>query len=171
MDQFLLSSFSEKPKQKYLYCDSCNSLLPAPGFYCVQCDPPEGPALSTEGDLTFYQAILRILLLTLLFFAIVIIKFDTDKVEKFSYSEKETELIIANDEDFKIFFKINTTLANIRSLPNVKTGKVVGKLRMGTKVEVVGTEKEWSKVILKNTQGGKAKYGWIATKLLDSEIN
>ena len=69
-----------------------------------------------------------------------------------------------------IIFKVNTSLANLRSLPNLKTSKVIDTISMGTQVEVVGNEKDWSKVIYKSGPGVEAKTGWIATKLLDSEI-
>ena len=170
MDQIVLNSFREEPENKYLYCDSCNSLLPAPGFYCVQCDPPQGPSSVSEGDLTFFQAILRIVLLILLFLAIAVVKLDIYLMEGSSPIPKETPLKIAEDEDFKIFFKVNTRLANLRNLPNVKTSEIIDTINMGTQVEVVGAESGWSKVIYKSSPEIKAKTGWIATRLLDSEI-
>ena len=77
---------------------------------------------------------------------------------------------VAEDEDFKIFFKVNTGLVNLRSLPNMKTSKIIGSLALGAQVEVLGAERGWSKVSLKQEADGPAKTGWIATKLLDSEI-
>ena len=76
MDQIILSHFREGSEKKFFYCDTCNSLLPAPGFYCVQCDPPQGPSVESEGDLTFSQAALRITLLVILFLAIAFVKVD-----------------------------------------------------------------------------------------------
>ncbi|MZH04187.1 MAG: SH3 domain-containing protein [Nitrospinae bacterium] len=170
MDQIVLNSFRDEPEHKYLYCDSCNSLLPEPGFYCVKCEPPKGPDSFSEADLTFSQAMLRIALLTLLFVVIAVFRLDIDMGQVVSSGSKETPLKIAVDEDFKIFFKVNTGLANLRSLPNVKSSKIIDTISLGTQVEVVGTERGWSKVIYKPGPGVKAKTGWIATKLLDSEI-
>ena len=68
----ILKNSQEQSELKYLYCDSCNSLLPASGLFCVQCDPPEGPILVPEGELTFPQAMLRIALLILLFFLLFV---------------------------------------------------------------------------------------------------
>ena len=76
MAQIILSKFGNKPERKYLYCDSCNSLLPAPGYYCVQCEPPQGPELEPQGELNLSQAMLRISLLTLFFTIIVVFKLD-----------------------------------------------------------------------------------------------
>ncbi len=170
MDQSVLNSFRDEPEHKYLYCDSCNSLLPAPGFYCVQCEPPQGPGLASEGELAFSQAMLRIMLLALIFAIIAVFKLDVNVMEVLSSGQDETQMKVAEDEDFKIFFKVNTGLVNIRSLPNMKTSKIIGSLSMGTQVEVLGTERSWSKVKYKSESGGDLKTGWIATKLLDSEI-
>ena len=170
MDQIVLNSFREGPERKYFYCDTCNSLLPTPGFYCVKCDPPQGPILDSEGDLTFFQAILRITLLTLLFIIIAVFKLDINIQEVYSPELKETPLKIAEDEDFKLIFKVNTRLANLRNLPKLTTSKVIDTLKLGTQVEVVGAEGDWSNVIIKSGPDVEAKKGWIATKLLKSEI-
>ena len=170
MDQIVLNSFREGPENKFFYCDSCNSLLPAPGFYCVQCEPPQGPSLESEGDLTFFQAALRIVLLTILFLAIAVVKLDKYIMDVVPSGKKIVPLKIAEDEDFKLIFKVNTRLANLRSLPKIKTSKIISTLKMGTQVEVVGAEGDWSKVLIKPGPGIKAETGWIATKLLKSEI-
>ena len=170
MDQIVLKNFRKESENKYLYCDSCNSLLPAPGFYCVKCEPPQGPDSFSAGDLTFFQAILRIVLLTILFVVIAVFKLEVDMQKVLSYEPKNKPIKIAVDEDFKIIFKVNTNLANLRSLPNIKTSKIIDTISMGTQIEVVDTEKGWSKVIYKQGPGIKAKSGWIATRLLESEI-
>ncbi len=102
---------------------------------------------------------------------IAVFKLDVDMQEVFSPAKKETPLKIAVDKDFKIFFKINTRLANLRSLPNIKTSKIIDTISMGSKVEVVGIEGNWSQVIFKSGPNIESKKGWVATKLLDSEIN
>jgi hypothetical protein len=170
MDQSVLNRFGNKPESKYLYCDCCNSLLPTPGFYCVQCDPPQGPELEPQGDLKFSQAMLRISLLTLMFLIVAVFKLDINLKDVFSSSKQETPLKVAEDENFKVFFKVNTRLANLRSLPNMKNSKKIGTFKMGDQVEVLGAERDWSKVKYKPQEGEGTKIGWIATKLLDSEI-
>ncbi len=170
MDQSVLNSFAYEPERRYLYCDSCNSLLPAPGYYCVQCDPPQGPEPDIEGELKFSQAMLRISLLTLLFLVTAVFKLDLPLVDIFSSRAQEEPMKVAEDEDFKVFFKVNTGMVNLRSLPNMKTSKIIGSLMMGDQVEVLGAERVWSKVKLKPQAGEEPKTGWIATKLLDSEI-
>ena len=170
MAQSILNSFGNKPERKYLYCDSCNSLLPAPGYYCVQCEPPQGPELESQGELKFSQAMLRISLLTLMFLIVAVFKLDINLKDFFSSSVQVTPLKVAEDEDFKVFFKVNTRVANMRNLPNMKNSKIIDSLEMGVQVEVLGAERGWSKVKLKPQVGEGTKIGWIATKLLDSEI-
>jgi hypothetical protein len=170
MAQIILSKFGNKPERKYLYCDSCNSLLPAPGFYCVQCEPPQGPELESQGELKLFHAILRIILLTLMFLIVAVVKLDIKLKDVFLSSVKETPLKLAEDENFKVFFNVNTRLANLRSLPNMKNSKIIDTLKMGDQVEVLGAERAWSKVKFKPQVGEGSKIGWIATKLLDSEI-
>jgi hypothetical protein len=170
MDQNILNRFGNTPERKYLYCDSCNSLLPKPGYYCVQCEPPQGPELESQGEQKFSHAMLRISLLTLIFLIVAVFKLDINLKDVFLSSEQETPLKVAEDEDFKIFFKVNTKLANLRSLPNIKNSKIIDLLKMGVQVEVLGTERNWSKVKFKPQVGEETKIGWMATKFLDSEI-
>ena len=170
MDQSLLNKFGDKPERKYLYCDSCNSLFPAPGYYCVRCEPPQGPELESQGELKFSQAMLRISLLTLMFLIVAVFKLDINLKDVFSSSKQETPLKVAKDEDFKVFFKVNTRLANLRNLPNIKNSKIIDKLEMGNQVELLVAERGWSKIKFKPQAGEGTKIGWIATKLLDSEI-
>ena len=87
-----------------------------------------------------------------------------------SSEEKEVPLKLAVDEDFKLIFKVDTRLANLRNLPNFKTSRVIDTLKLGAQVKVVGADGDWSKVIVESGPDVEAKTGWIATKLLKSEI-
>ena len=171
MGENILNSFRDKSEGKSFYCDSCNSLLPPPGYFCVQCEPPHGPDLKIENELTFSQAMLRICLMILLFIVLSIFKLDINLFDGSTIGQNETKLKIPEDEDFKLFYKINTGLANVRSLPNSKTSKIIATLPMETKVEILHEmHRGWSKVKYKKEPGDKYKTGWIATKLLSSEI-
>jgi len=171
MDQSILNRFKDKPRPKYLHCYSCNSLLPAPGYFCDNCEPPLGPDLIIEDELTFFQAMIRISLLVLLFLVVAIFKLDINFLDELTNNQKETKFKIAEDEDFKLFYKINTGLANVRSLPNSKTSKIIATLPLGTKIEILHEmHRGWSKVKYKKELGDQYETGWIATKLLSSEI-
>jgi len=171
MGQSILSKFRNESERKYFYCDTCDSLLPAPGFYCEQCEPPRGPDSIIENELTFSQAMLRISLLALLFSVVAIFKLDINIVDELPYDQGETKFKIAEDEDFKIFYKINTGLANVRSHPSSKRSKIIATLPRGAQVEILHEmHRGWSKVKYKVKLGDQYKKGWIATKLLSSEI-
>ena len=170
MNQSALKNFGEKSEYKNLYCDTCNSLIPPPGFFCIQCGPPHGPVAFGKGELTFLKMILRVTLLTLLFLVIAIFKLDMNILAVFPINQDETQIKVPEDEDFKIIFKVNTGLANIRNLPNMKTSKIIDSIPIGTQVMVNGVQGDWSKIKYGPEFNGKLKTGWIATRFLDSEI-
>ena len=170
MSPSALKSFREKPEYKKLYCDTCNSIMPPPGFFCIQCGPPDGPVAVQEGQLTFFKMILRVTLLTLLFLIIAIFKLDINLIGFLPINQGETQIKVAEDEDFKIIFKVNTDLANIRNLPNMKTSKIIDSIPIGTQVMVNGVQGDWSKIEYSHELNDNLKTGWIAKKLLDSEI-
>ena len=86
MDQSISNTVRDESGLKSFNCDTCSSLLPAPGFYCEQCEPPSGPASIMEGELTFYQAMLRISLLILLFLAFSETDFNFEKLSFLSFN-------------------------------------------------------------------------------------
>ena len=79
-------------------------------------------------------------------------------------------LKVAEDEDFKLFFKVKVNFANLRDKPNIKTSKVIFVMSKGTPVEVLEKKGKWSKIRLNPKPGEEARTGWLASKLLDSEI-
>ena len=170
MSPSVLKSIGENPENKDIYCGTCSSLIPPPGFFCIQCGPPEGPVAAIEGELTFSKMILRITLLILLFLIIAVFKLDINMTEVLSINHDEKQMEVADDDDFKIIFKVNTGLANIRNLPNMQTSKIIDSIPIGTQVMVNGIEGGWSKIKYSHELNDNLKTGWIATRLLDSEI-
>ena len=169
MSPSVLKSFRENPEYKDLYCSTCNSLIPAPGFFCVQCGPPEGP-IGVKEELTLLKTTLRITLLTLLFLIIAVFKLDINMMEVFSINQDEKQMKIAEDKDFKIIFKVNAAAANIRNLPNMTTSQIIDSIPLGTQVMFAEVEGDWSKIKYSSGPNGNLNTGWIATRLLDSEI-
>ncbi len=158
-------------KNRGQHCDTCGAILPAPGFFCAQCGPPSAPDIDTENGLSFFQACLRITLLTLIFIAVVMVKLEIDPATLFQNQEvKEPPLKIAEDEDYKIFFKVNVSFANLRDEPDTTTSTILFVLPKGTQVEVLDKKEGWSKIRSKPKSGEQARTGWLASKLLDSEI-
>jgi hypothetical protein len=158
-------------KRRYQYCDTCGTLLPAPGYYCVQCGPPVPPEADPEKGLNASQASLRIALLTLIFIVIAVFKLEIDLTSLFQEAViVEAPLKVAEDEDFELFFKVKVSFANLRDKPNTKTGKIIFVLTQGTAVEVLEKKGKWSKIRSKPGPGEQARIGWMGSKLLDSEI-
>jgi hypothetical protein len=158
-------------KRKHQYCDVCGTLLPAPGFFCVLCDPPEPPDPDPEKGLNTFQTFSRIALLTLIFIVIVLVKLEINPQNQATQDvTSEAPLQIAEDKDFKLFFTVNVRLANLRDKPNTKTSKVIFALTQGSPVEILKKEGKWSKIKTKVKLGEKVHVGWIGSKLLDSEI-
>ena len=158
-------------KRKHQYCDVCGTLLPAPGFFCVLCEPPEPPESNPEKGLNTFQTFLRIALLVLIFIVVVVVKLEINVQDRFPPEvANEAPLKVAEDEDFKLIFQVKVKLANLRDKPNLKTSKIISTLTQGTQVEVINKTEKWSKIRTKYGNGEQALVGWVGSKLLDSEI-
>ena len=158
-------------KRNFQYCDSCRTLLPAPGFFCVKCDPPEPPEPDPEKGLDFSQAYLRIALITLVFIVVAVFKLDINPLNLFQdLGTDEVTLQVAEDEDYEIFFKVNVSSANLRDKPNTKTSTILFVLSQGTQVEILEKKGKWSKIRSKPRPKEPTRTGWLASKLIDSEI-
>ena len=158
-------------KRKHQYCDVCGTLLPAPGFFCVKCDPPEPPDPDPEKGLNVSQASLRIVLLILVFILVAVVRLEID-LQNLAPEEVASEelLKVAEDEDFKLLFKVKANSANLRNKPSTKRSEIISVLSKATQVEVLEKKGRWSKIRSNPNQGEEALTGWIASKLLDSEI-
>jgi hypothetical protein len=158
-------------KRKDQYCDVCVTLLPAPGFFCFECDPPEPPDPDPEKGLIVSQASLRIILLVLVFIVIAVVRLEID-LQNLASEEVASvaSLKVAEDEDFKLLFKVKVSFANLRDKPNTKTSKIIFVLSKDTSVEVLEKKGNWSKIRSNPRHGVESRTGWLASKLLDSEI-
>ena len=158
-------------KRKHQYCDVCGILLPAPGFFCVKCDPPEPPDPDPEKGLIASQASLRIVLLILVFIVVAVIRLEID-LQNLAPDEiaSEASLKVVEDEDFKLLFKVKVSSANLRDKPNTKTSKIIFVLSKGTQVEVLGEKGNWSKIRSNPRPGEESRSGWLVSNFLDSEI-
>ncbi|MBT5028456.1 MAG: SH3 domain-containing protein [Nitrospina sp.] len=164
-------NYYPKIKRRYQYCDTCETLLPAPGFYCIKCSPPIGPEPDHGKGLSLSQACLRITLLGLIFVVIIYFKLGLDLPSLvLNPVHEEIPLKEAVDEDYKIVFKVNVSFANLRNEPNLKTSTIIFVLNKGTQVEILDKKGKWSKIRTQPKPGEKARTGWLSNKLLDSEI-
>ena len=158
-------------KRKHQYCHVCVALLPAPGFFCVKCDPPEPPDPDPEKGLVVSQAFLRIVLLILVFIVVAVVRLEIDLQNQAPEEVAgKAPLKVAEDEDFKLLFKVKVSSANLRDKPNTKTSKIIFVLSKGTQVEVLGEKGNWSKIRSNPRPGEESQTGWLVSNFLDSEI-
>ena len=52
-------------------------------------------------------------------------------MEVLPINQGETQIKFAEDEEFKIIFRVNVVLANIRNLPNMKTSRIIDSYSNG----------------------------------------
>ena len=110
-------------------------------------------------------------LLTLVFIVIAVVKLEINPLNLFLDSgTDEVSLQVAEDEDYEIFFKVNVSFANLRNKPNTKTSTILFVLTQGTQVEILEKKGKWSKIRSKPGPKEPARTGWLASKLVDSEI-
>ncbi len=158
-------------KRNRQHCDSCGTLLSAPGFFCVRCGPPESPEPDPEKGLRLSHACLRIALLALVFIVIAVFKLEINPLRLFHDSgSDEVFRQVAEDEDYKIFFTVNVSFANLRDEPNAKTSTILSVLTRGTQVEILAKEGTWSRIRSKPGPKKLSRTGWLASRFIDSEI-
>ena len=85
-------------------------------------------------------------------------------------SRDEASLQVAEDEDYKIFFKVNVSFANLRDAPNINTSTILWVLTRGTQVEILEKKGKWTKIRSIPRAKEPSFTGWVASVLLVSEI-
>lgn len=149
------------------YCISCNKSLPRGAAFCEHCGPPIRPVEIPESGMTFWQAMKKISLLTLLFAVLVAYKADWDYKAFFDNAVEtpveEKAQDIPKDEDYQLIHYVNVSFANIREKPS-KQSKIVGGAGKGEHLVILEKGEYWTQIDM----GGKK--GWIATRLLSTSI-
>jgi hypothetical protein len=149
------------------YCISCNKPLPAGAAFCEHCGPPIRPEEIPESGMTFWQAMKKISLLTLLFAVLVAYKANWnyqaffDGVMETPVEEKAQD--IPKDDDYQLVHYVNVSFANIREQPS-KQSKIIGGAGKGEHLVILEKGEHWTQIDM----GGKK--GWVATRLLSTSI-
>jgi hypothetical protein len=149
------------------HCVSCNKPLPAGAAFCEHCGPPIRPGDTPEAGTTFWQAMKKISLLTLIFAVLVAYKTDWD-YEVFFDDAMETPVEekaqdLPKDDDYQLIHYVNVSFANIREEPN-KTAKIIGGAGKGEHLVILEKGERWTQIDM----GGQK--GWVATRLLSTSI-
>jgi len=149
------------------FCISCNKPLPSGAAFCEHCGPPILPQDNSRSGATFWRAMMKISLLTLVFAVLVAYKVDWDyevfwgSVIEPPVEEKTQEL--SKDDDYQLIHYVNVSFANIREEPN-KNAKIIGGAGKGEHLVILEKNDDWTQVDM----GGKK--GWVATSLLSTSI-
>jgi len=149
------------------YCISCNKPLPAHAAFCEHCGPPIPPEDIQESGMTFWQAMKKISLLTLLFALLVAYKMNWDYKaflgDAMEAPVEEKAQDIPKDEDYQVIHYVNVSFANIREEPS-KQAKIIGGAGKGEHLVILEEKGGLTQIDM----GGKK--GWVATRLLSSSI-
>ena len=149
------------------YCVSCNQPLPPGAAFCEHCGPPILPENIPEPGMSFWAALKKIALLTLVFVGIVAYKTGWDYKAFFkdavTATAEEPAQEIPKDDDYQLVHYVNVSFANIREKPSGQS-KIIAGAGQGERLIVLEKGDQWTQVDL----GGEK--GWIATRLLSSSI-
>ena len=149
------------------YCISCNKSLPPGAAFCEHCGPPIRPEDTPESGMSFWQAMKKISLLTLLFAVLVAYKADWDYKAFFDNAMEtpveEKAQDFPKDDDYQLIHYVNVSFANIREKPSNQS-KIVGGAGKGEHLVILEKGEHWTQIDM----GGKK--GWVATRLLSTSI-
>ena len=149
------------------YCISCNKSLPPGAAFCEHCGPPILPDEIPESRTSFWQAMMKIVFLTLVFGAIVAYKAEWNYQDFFEQAlvapSAEPTQEVPQDEDYQVFHYVKVSFANIREKPS-KESKIIGGAGKNERLNIVDEKGGWSQVDMGD------KKGWVATRLLSPTV-
>jgi hypothetical protein len=149
------------------YCISCNKTLSPGAAFCEHCGPPILPDEIPESRTSFWQAMVKITLLTLVFAVIVAYKAEWDYQGFFEKTlitpVTEPAQAVPQDEDLQVVHYVKVSFANIREQPSKKS-KIIGGAGKNERLIIIDEKEGWSQVDMGD------KKGWVATRLLSASV-
>jgi hypothetical protein len=143
-------------------CELCGENIERGQFFCGYCGPPDSIPKPLPKGITFTQVLLRISLLTLIFFSFTFYKLNKDYVDKTNkIIPLEKVELISHDTDLKTIHAVGVQNANVRNKPG---GKIVMVLYEGERIEIVREEGGWIEINAHN------KTGWIFAALVTTSF-
>lgn len=146
-------------------CPTCKNIIPEGFPYCRECAAPQLPSEALEAGLSRGKTVARIALITAIFAAVVMARYDIKMDDLFPVGQ-ETEVTadeIPQDDDYKVAHGINVSHANVRNTPSSR-GKIVIVVNKGDSLEILDRGESWTQIKIKE------QTGWIATRLLTTTI-
>jgi len=149
-------------KEWIVNCDICGETILRDQWFCRRCGPPESSPKPLSKSITGLQALIRILILTVLFVSFTAYKLDQDFVDKKDkvFSSQKIELE-SHEEELKPIHSVGVKMANVRREPN---GKIVMVLHEGEIIEVVRNDGGWLEI------KAHKKSGWISENLIKTRF-
>ena len=161
--------YSKKSKLTSL-CSVCGTKILPGIIFCFECGLPDLPKKEPEETgISLEQAVMRIGVLVLLFLCVVLVKFDVAMDDLFFSSDTVLEADSLNfrekdqDDGFELIHTVIPSLANVRSKPTVDS-PIIAVVEEGMNLIIVQKKRNWTKVRVFE------KKGWIASKLIKSEV-
>jgi hypothetical protein len=152
------------------FCSACRGSLEPEDLFCPRCGPPLPPDDDIETGITFFQALLRIFALALIFGLIMFFKLDIkfndvtsqmpDLTTKGASGKSESDPKSSSDKNFELVYAVNVPLANVRDKPSTENSQVIFKVPGGVHVNVLREKDQWAEIQF------EGKTGWVLSKLL-----
>ncbi len=151
-------------------CSDCGAKILSGTIFCFECGLPDLPKKEPEETgISLDQAVKRISVLVFLFLCIVVVKFDVSMDDLFFSSDTVLEAVSLSlrekdqDDGFELIHTVIPSLANVRSNPTMDS-PVIAVVEEGMNLIIVQKKRDWTKVRVFE------KKGWIASKLIKSEV-
>ncbi len=152
------------------FCSVCGAKILPNRIFCFECGPPELHKIEPEETgISIKQAIKRIIVMVFLFLCVVLVKlnFFSDGFilspgrsnDDLSLNKKGAE----QDDLLELIHTVIPSTGNVRSKPSMD-GRIIAVVEGGMNLEIIERKNGWSKVHVFE------KTGWIASKLIKSEI-
>ena len=158
-------SFSREysEESKPFFCSVCGAKVLPKSIFCFKCGPPD--LLKKEPEeigISLEQAVVRIAGLIFLFVCVALVKLDvfTDKDREVPSSIDEKKI---QDDRFELIHTVIPSSANVRSQPSMD-GYVIAIVEEGMNLTLIEKKEDWTKIHVFE------KTGWIATRLIKSEV-
>ena len=161
--------YSEESKS-ISFCSVCGAKILPKSIFCFECGPPDLPKKEPEEiGISLEQAVVRIAALMFLFVCIALVKFNVsiDDLVSLTDNDREVQLSIdgkkIQDDGFELIHTVIPSSANVRSKPSMD-GHVIAIVEEGMNLTIIEKKEDWTKIHVFE------KTGWIASKLIKSEV-
>ena len=160
--------YSEESKSPF-FCSVCGAKILPEKIFCFECGPPDPLKKEPEETgISLEQAVVRIAGLVFLFVCVALVKFYVS-TDDFSLADKDREVQLSingkkvQDDAFELIHTVIPSSANVRSKPSID-GRVIAIVEEGMNLNPIEKKEGWTKIRVFE------KTGWIASKLIKSEV-